>query len=95
MKLSHILIAMIIFSFAACAEAQEGWYIELGLSVHSEKLDYPEFQGSNPLVNIGIGYSISIEDGYIDIYGRHTSSTTDYEKGYGLNQIGIQVRKYL
>ena len=92
--LSLLLCSLTAF-YVVDVHAQEGLYLDVGLSVHLRDIDKPEFDSVNPLGNIGGGYSFEWEENkYIEVYVRHTSSLLDVEKGYGLNQMGVQIRIY-
>ena len=53
MKLIYTLIMLL--GFASVANADEGLYLEGGLSVHLTKYDTPEVDLDNPIANIGMG----------------------------------------
>jgi len=98
MKFTHIiaLVALVIVTtLYNTSKASEGLYVEIGITRHNIQLDAPEYTGNNPLGNLGFGYVIQMQEQYyVDVFYRHTSSIPDFESGYGLNQIGIQLRKY-
>ena len=94
MKLIYTLIMLL--GFASVANADEGLYLEGGLSVHLTKYDTPEVDLDNPIANIGMGYTYKYKENInIDTYFQHSSSLLTTEKGYGLNQVGIKLRIYL
>lgn len=96
MKLTYILLIALIILTYGIANAEEGLYIEAGLSVHSTNYDAPEVMLESTLGNIGFGYTFKYEsNSQLDIYFKHTSGIKTTEDGYGLNQIGLQYRKYL
>lgn len=93
MKTIITILLCLVVSFTAAA--QEGAFMEIGMSVHVKGLDKPEYNGQNPLGNIGGGYTWKYDENkYFEVYARHTSSFGVHEKGNGLNQVGIQVRFY-
>jgi hypothetical protein len=99
--LAGLLITVGIFSLIIMlsmqfVHADEGLYIEAGISLHNIELDSPEINLPSELGNFGIGYNIKLTTkDNIDIYFKHTSALFYTESGYGLNQIGIQYRRYI
>jgi len=93
MKMSYILVlaAIIIGYSISKAQAEEGFYVEGGLSVHLTSIDAPEIDFDRELGNIGFGYTFKNN---VEVYIRHTSGLKTTEDGYGLNQLGINYRKY-
>ena len=72
-----------------------GFFIEAGVAYHPMAIDCPEYCGSNPLVDIGAGYTFEISDmWFVDTYYKHRSSAPDVEDGYGHNLVGIRARRY-
>jgi len=65
-----------------------GFYLDAGMSVHSDGWDKPEVIMTNPLGSIELGYEFA----RIKFYAEHTSSLPDWEYGYGLNRVGVKVR---
>jgi len=87
---------ILLICFITPLYADTGWYIEAGISIHDVKTSEPEIKLPNPLGNFGIGYNYKFDNNsYIDLYYKHTSSIPYTENGYGLNQLGLQYRKYL
>lgn len=61
----------------------------IGISVHSNALDRPEYYAENP---IGLfGAEMNITPSYI-LFVEHQSSIPYLEEGYGLNHIGIKYK---
>jgi len=90
------LITVCVFALSLPALAETGLFIEGGLEAHSKGRDCPEYCGSNPLGNIGAGYTFKPTDRvYIDAYVNHMSSIKDTEQGYGQNVLGVRGRWYL
>jgi len=95
MKLSYVLIFILLIVGYTTVKANEGWYFEAGISIHNTKYATPEINLPNPLGNTGFGYTFRYKDDeYADLYFKHTTSIPFTEDGYGLNQIGLQYRKY-
>jgi len=89
------LIGLLIISQCDSAKAETGVYFTIGVATHSLGSDCPEYCGSNPLSNVGIGYTYKPSDQlYIDLYINHESSMQDTEEGYGQNKAGVQGRWY-
>ena len=61
-----------------------GCQAHVGIAVHNEKTDAPEFNGSNPLGIVRLTKQIN----GIELFYEHVSSIPDYENGYGLNMFG-------
>ena len=97
MKYILFVVGLVIgFTLTECANANEGLYIEGGLSVHLTKYDTPEGYLDNPIANFGVGYTYKYKDDInIDTYLEHSSSLLTTEEGYGLNQVGVKLRIYL
>ncbi len=71
-----------------------GFFIEGGVAYHPMQIDCPEYCGSNPLLDIGVGYTFNFDNWDVDTYFKHRSSAPDVEDGYGHNLVGIRVRRY-
>jgi len=94
MKILYALTLLI--AMVGNANANEGMYLEGGLSTHLTKYDAPEGYFDNPIANFSMGYTYKYKDNInIDTYFEHSSSLLTTESGYGLNQVGIKVRMYL
>ena len=89
------LAALVVFFWAFCfyAMAECNWYVEAGISFNDGR-GKPEFNGSNPMGNYGVGYLCQMDDGMqIDLYPyKHDSSIPDWEQGYGYNRAGVTFR---
>jgi len=89
-----LVITTLVLSLPVMAET--GLFLEGGLEVHSKDRDCPEYCGSNPLGNIGAGYTFKPADKvYVDAYVNHKSSIKDTEIGLGENVLGVRGRWYL
>jgi hypothetical protein len=62
--------------------------VEVGVAVHQNSWDRPEFVIQNPIGT----YEAGIKKGKITYYYQHISSIPVYEEGYGLNMIGIKIK---
>jgi len=91
MKITYLLVVALLVLGYGVAKAEEGFYVEGGLSVHSIKFDAPEIKFDRLLGNFGLGYTFKNN---VEVYIRHTSGIKTVEDGYGLNQLGINYRKY-
>lgn len=87
-KMFLMAIILFILSLSVVAIDAPNTYIDIGMSVHSNRIDGPEFLSDNPLGTIEIG----IQKKRIKVYYEHTSSILYREDGYGMNQIGIKYR---
>lgn len=59
----------------------------LGVSVHPEHLDKPEFYAPNPIGIVGAEYRSGSWVGFCE----HRSSIPYWEKGLGLNECGVKL----
>lgn len=61
----------------------------IGISVHSEYTDSPEFSSQNP---IGVfGAELNMSDNIV-LFTEHTSSISKKETGYGMNVVGLKYK---
>lgn len=74
---------------ALCVLALSGCSITpyVGISLHSEGADAPEFYAPNPIGIIGLEKKI----GRFSLFCEHRSSIPYLEEGYGLNECGAKV----
>ena len=79
---------------AAYAQADSGFYVEGGLAYQAHQLGKPEYTASNPLGDLGLGYTFDLGAWDLDLYVTHRSSIPDTEDGYGQNFVGIKLRRY-
>lgn len=92
MKYTIIILSLLI---GFNVNAETGLYVEIGISVHDVSSAKPEINLPNSLGNFGLGYTYKTDTKeYIELYFKHTSSILYTEKGYGLNQLGLQYKKY-
>jgi len=66
----------------------EGTYIDVGVALHSEQYDDPEFIAPNPIGLAEIGYT----RGRWNFAVSHDSSFTNHEYGYGYNKFSVKYR---
>ena len=87
-----LLIALLMIG---TVHAEEGFFVEGGLAVHSLGTDCPEYCGANPLGSIGAGWTFNPgQHVYVDALVSHTSSIADTEDGLGQNTLEVRARWY-
>lgn len=60
----------------------------IGIAAHSYTYDAPEYEGTNPLGMIGA--EKQLYGGRVVVFAEHISSMPDYERGYGINMVGVK-----
>jgi len=84
--MKNTILLILIFLIVGCANSK----FDVGLAVHANQFDKPEYDGGNPLGVMRYSYSNRDQT----LFCEHISSLPDIEKGMGLNLCGIGLRIY-
>lgn len=81
-----VFLVLALFIFGTQDARAEGAYISGAVAVHSEAVDAPEI-GLWPLLGqVEVGY----REGNFVAFAQHTSAIMQFERGYGLNMVGVR-----
>ena len=87
-----LVLLMLLIPTAALSDP--GFFVEAGVAYHPNQIDCPEYCGTNPLLDVGAGYTFGFDNWNLDLYVKHRSSAPDVEDGFGHNLLGVRVRWY-